>query len=82
MQLDHARILNAYLCGMTISDLENILSHHKTWVDALMNCKNSEIDKCRAGFYGAVANSTNNLVKHNFNYIEQVINEEIGVNHA
>ena len=82
MKIDHARILNAYLSQMTISDLEHIFFRSKMLIHASMNCESKEITQCRVGFYGAVANATNNLIEHNVNYIEQVINEEIGECHA
>jgi hypothetical protein len=75
-KIDHARILNAYLMRLPISDVEAINEANKKWVNAYLNGNNAEQMKCRAGFYALVANATNNLIEHDIRYIEQVINEE------
>lgn len=76
-KIDHSRILNAYLARMTLADLENITQASKRWNHAAMNYTNSEQIKRQAGFYAAVCNSINNLIAHDINYIELVINEEL-----
>jgi hypothetical protein len=75
-KIDHARILNAYLASLTLSDMKAIYEQNKKWMDACLNGNNVEQLQCRAGFYALVANATNNLIQHDIRYIEQVINEE------
>jgi hypothetical protein len=82
MKIDHARILFSYLSNFPLSEMEALKNATETWVNAAMNGNYSETVNARAGFYSTVANATNNLIEHDFIYIEQVINEEIGVNHA
>jgi hypothetical protein len=76
-KIDHARILNAYLARMTLADLENVIYKSKRWTHAVMNYSNSEQIKRQADFYAAVCNSVNNLIAHDINYIELVIDEEL-----
>jgi hypothetical protein len=78
-KIDHARILNAYLMRMTVSDMQAIQEQHQKWVNACFKSDNisiSEPMQCRAGFYALVANAICNLIPHDINYINQVINEE------
>lgn len=77
MKIDHARILFAYLSNFPLSEMETLKNATETWVNACMD-ENYSASYERAAFYATVANATNNLIKHNVNYIEQVINEEIG----
>jgi len=76
-KIDHARILNAYLARMTLSDIDAIQSANQIWAQAAMNQNNLSLFQCRAGFYAAVSNAVNNLIRHDIDYIEQVINEEL-----
>ena len=78
MKIDHARILFAYLSNFPLSEMEAMKKATETWVNAALKGDYSQTVNARAGFYATVANATNNLIKHNVNYIEQVINEEIG----
>jgi hypothetical protein len=75
-KIDHARILHAYLARMTLSDMENIFNANKEWTHAALNYGNNAQDKARAKFYAALANSVNNLMKHDIASIEQVISEQ------
>lgn len=77
MQIDHARILFAYLSNFPLSEMEALKNATETWVNAALKGNYSETVNARAGFYATVANATNNLIEHDFRYIEQVINEEI-----
>lgn len=74
--MDHQRILNAYLMRLMPSDIEAINEANKKWLHATMNLNNDAQMKAKAGFYGLVANAFQNLIEHDVNYIEQVINEE------
>jgi hypothetical protein len=76
-QIDHAYILNAYLSRLKHSDLENILMHDKRCLHASMNLGNSAQLDAQAGFYGAVANAVNNLIKHDKVLIENAIAKEL-----
>ena len=76
IKIDHARILNAYLSRMTLADIDNISAAKKRWTHAVMNYSNSEQLKTQAGFYAAVCNSVNNLIAHDIQNIEFVIDEE------
>ena len=76
IKIDHARILNAYLSRMTLADIDNISAANKRWTHAAINCSNSEQLKTQAGFYAAVCNSVNNLIAHDIQNIEFVIDEE------
>jgi len=75
-KIDHARILNAYLSRLTLSDIEAINDAGRQWAGAYLHGNNAEQMKCRAGFYALVANAVNNLIQHDIGYIEQVISEE------
>jgi hypothetical protein len=61
---------------MTLSDMENIFNANKEWTHAALNYGNNAQDKARAKFYAALANSVNNLMKHDIASIEQVISEQ------
>jgi predicted xylose isomerase-like sugar epimerase len=76
IKIDHARILNAYLSRMTKADIDNISAANQRWTHAVMNYGNSEQLKAQASFYGAVCNSVNNLIAHDIQNIEFVIDEE------
>ena len=76
IKIDHARILNVYLSRMTMADIDNISAANKRWTHAVMNYSNSEQLKAQAGFYAAVCNSVNNLIAHDVQNIEFVIDEE------
>jgi hypothetical protein len=76
-QIDHAYILNAYLSRLKHSDLENILTQNKQWLHASMHLGNSSQIAAQAGFYGAVANAVNNLIKHDKVLIENAIAKEL-----
>mgnify|MGYP003633446788 CR=1 FL=1 len=78
MKIDHARILFAYLSNFPLSEMEAMKKATETWVNAAMAGKHADCVHARAGFYATVANATNNLIEHDFAYIEQVINEELG----
>jgi hypothetical protein len=75
-KIDHARILNAYLARMQLSDIDNIQAANRAWTQAAMNQGNSAQIQCQAAFYAAVANAVNNLIRTDISTIEQVINEE------
>ena len=77
MKMDHTRILFAYLSNFPLSEMETLKNATETWVNAALKGDYSETVNARAGFYATVANATNNLIEHDFRYIEQVINEEI-----
>jgi len=77
MKIDHTRILFAYLSNFPLSEMETLKNATETWVNAALNGSYSDAVNARAGFYATVANATNNLIEHDFRYIEQVINEEI-----
>ncbi len=75
-KIDHARILNAYLARLQLSDIDNIQAANKAWQYAAMNQSNSSLAQCQAAFYAAVANAVNNLIRSDIGTIEQVISEE------
>jgi hypothetical protein len=75
-KIDHARILNAYLARLQLSDIDNIQAANKAWIQAAMNQGNSAQLQCQAAFYAAVANAVNNLIRSDIGTIEQVISEE------
>ena len=77
-KIDHARILNAYLSRMTLADMQNLMQAKERCIHAAMNYSNSQQLQAQAGFYGAVCNSVNNLIAHDLNYVELVIDEETG----
>jgi hypothetical protein len=79
MKIDHARILFAYLSNFPLSEMDALKKATETWVFAAINGNYSDTVNAKAGFYATVANATNNLIEHDFIYIEQVINEEMGV---
>lgn len=81
MRLDHTRILFSYLSNFPLSEMEALKNATETWVNAAMNGNYSESMNARAAFYSTVANCVNNLVEHDFNYIEKVIDEEMGINY-
>ena len=74
--INHAAILNAYLIRLTRADLENILNQEKKWTHAMLNQGLHTQIQCQAGFYAAVANAVNNLLKHDVALIENVIARE------
>ena len=74
--IDHAAILNAYLIRLTGADLENIVKHEKQWTHAMLNQGLHAQIQCQAGFYAAVCNAVNNLLKHDVELIENVIARE------
>jgi hypothetical protein len=76
IKIDHARILNAYLARLQLSDIDNIQAANKAWIQAAMNQGNSAQLQCQAAFYAAVSNAVNNLIRSDIRTIEQVINEE------
>jgi hypothetical protein len=75
-QIDHAAILNAYLIRLTRADLEHILKQENLWTHAMLNQGLHAQIQCQAGFYAAVANATNNLLKHDITLIEKVLARE------
>jgi hypothetical protein len=77
--IDHARILNAYLCGLTGADLDSIEKSAKYWAYCSMNENTKECMQARAGFYAVVCNAVNNLMEHNKTYINQVLTEELEI---
>jgi len=74
--IDHAAILNAYLIRLTRADLEHILKQENLWTHAMLNQGLHAQIQCQAGFYAAVANAVNNLIKHDVELIENVIARE------
>ena len=76
-KIDHAHILNAYLIRLTRADLENILHQEKQWTHAMLNQGLHAQIQCQAGFYGAVANAVNNLLKNDVALIEKVLTSEV-----
>jgi hypothetical protein len=77
-KIDHARILNAYLSRMTLADMQNLMQANERWTHAAMNYSNNQQLQAQAGFYAAVCNSVNNLIAHDLNHVELVIDEEAG----
>jgi len=77
MKIDHARILFAYLSNFGNAEMQALKNSTETWVNAAMKGDYQASCNARAGFYATVANATNNLIEHDFAYIEQVINEEL-----
>jgi len=75
-KIDHARILNAYLARLQLSDIDNIQAANRAWIQAAMNQGNSAQLQCQAAFYAAVANAVNNLMRAEIGTIERVISEE------
>jgi len=75
-KIDHAVILNAYLSRLTHADIENLLMHDKKRVHAMLNLGNTGQAQAQAGFYAAVCNAVNNLLKHDVMLIENVIARE------
>jgi len=82
-KIDHARILNAYLMRIPLSDMQAIHEQNQKWINACLHGSRTCMKKnfaeqlqCRAGFYALVSNAINNLIEHDIRYIEQVINEE------
>ena len=77
MKIDHARILFAYLSNFGNADMQALKNSTETWVNIAMKGDYTESLHARAAFYETVANCANNLIEHDFAYIEQVINEEL-----
>ncbi len=76
MQIDHAKILNAYLSRFTINDLEGILQAKYACVHSQQNYGNSNQLTSQDRFFDAVTHAINNLIKHDINLIENVISKE------
>jgi hypothetical protein len=49
------------------------------WLDAAMNQGNSAQIAANAGFYAAVAQAVDAMLKYDLNIIEEVINQEVTV---
>ena len=78
-KINHARILNAYLSRLTKAHLESIVKAENRWLDAAMNQGNSAQIAANAGFYAAVAQAVDAMLKYDLNIIEDVINQEVTV---
>ena len=74
-KIDHAEILSAYLCRLTLADIDNIARTNRAWTHAAMNYGNSAQDSARAAHYDAVCNAINNLLPHDRDNISKVIQQ-------
>ena len=70
---DHAEILAAYLCRLTLADIENIARTNRAWTHAALNYGNGAQDSARSAHYAAVCNAINNLLPHDLENIAKVI---------
>ena len=76
-QIDHKRILNAYLSRLSTKQLENILNADKQCWHAQLNYGNSGQLKAQADFYTVVSKAVDSMLEHDLDYVVKVINEEV-----
>jgi hypothetical protein len=74
---NHVQILNAYISRLTLSDINNIGEHVERCVNAQLNNSTPTQLKEQAGLYAAVCNTVNNLIKHDKNLINTIVNANI-----
>ena len=74
---NHVQILNAYISRLTLADINNISEHVSRCVHAQLNNSTPTQLKEQAGLYAAVCNSINNLIRHDKNLINTIVNANI-----
>jgi len=76
-QIDHARILHAYLARLSNKDLQAILKADDDCWHAQLNYGNSGQLKAQADFYTVVSKAVDSMLEHDLDYVVKVINEEV-----
>jgi len=74
---NHVQILNAYISSLTLADITNIRDHVERCVHAQLNNSTPTQLKEQSGLYAAVCNSINNLIRHDKNLINIIVNANI-----
>lgn len=76
MQINHTKILNAYLSRFTLKDIEEILKAKNSCMHRMLNeGMNSQLIGADR-FEKTVTQAINNLIQHDLNLIEKVISKE------
>jgi len=75
-QIDHKRILNAYLSRLSTKQLENILNADKKCLQAAMNYGNRAQLDAQVNFYDVVCKAVDSMIEHDLSIVESVLNEE------
>jgi len=75
-QIDHKRILNAYLSRLSTQQLENILNADKQCWYAQANYGNSAQLEAQVNFYDVVCKAVDSLIEHDVSIIESILGEE------
>jgi len=75
-QIDHKRILHAYLARLSNKDLEAILKADNDCWHAQLNYGNSGQLKAQADFYDVVCKAVDSIVEHDLSIIESILGEE------
>jgi len=75
-QIDHKRILNAYLSRLSTKQLENILNADKECLQAAMNYGNRAQLDAQVNFYDVVCKAVDSMIEHDLSIVESVLNEE------
>jgi hypothetical protein len=75
-QIDHKRILNAYLSRLSTKQLENILNADKQCLQAQANYGNSAQLEAQVNFYDVVCKAVDSLIEHDLSIVESILGEE------
>jgi hypothetical protein len=75
-QIDHKRILNAYLSRLSTKQLENILNADIQCLHAQANDGNSAQLEAQVNFYDVVCKAVDSLIEHDLSIVESILNEE------
>jgi hypothetical protein len=75
-QIDHKRILNAYLSRLSTKQLENILNADKECLQAAMNYGNRAQLDAQVNFYDVVCKAVDSMIEHDLSIVESILNEE------
>jgi len=76
-QIDHTRILNAYLSRLTENHLNAIIDSKKNWKHASLNLGNTAQLIAQADFYTAVTKAIDSMMQHDLSIIDNVITDEV-----
>jgi len=75
-QIDHKRILNAYLSRLNTQQLENILKADKECWHAQMNYGNRAQLDAHVNFYDVVCKAVDSMIEHDLATVESILGEE------
>ena len=76
-QIDHTRILNAYLSRLTENNLFEIIAAKNNWKHASLNLGNTAQLIAQAEFYNTVSKSIESMMQHDLSIIDNVITDEV-----